>query len=61
MALRGGEVRPDPFPRNKGSSSGLGAAPSWALKGPKAPTHPSTTKKKISGRSKGTSTRKVVL
>lgn len=58
-AGRGGESR---APRqNRGQQFRLREAPSWALEGLEASTHPSATKKKISGRSKGTSTRKLVL
>lgn len=50
-----GEVSPQPPDplQNQGQQFGLGESP-------EAPTHPSATKKKISGRSKGTSTRKLV-
>lgn len=55
----GGESR---APRqNRGQQFRLGEAPSWAPEGLESSTHPSATKKKISGRSKGTSTRKLVL
>lgn len=67
MALWGGQARPEPLPEPRlqfrpGEDHSSRPPPNHRLhSGAQGTTHPSSTKKKISGRSKGMSTRKLVL